>query len=1515
MRREHPALRAACALLLTYTMLWGSMPVPALAEMAEEAVEAVETYDDLRHDANLPEDSALQEDSDADQDEEVVQGDDEAAQMDTAHAEQDNGEEEGPGVNGGGAVYEPTEPEVIDGGEMAGPQDMPQGTPDGEADSLPDGGGAEAVEQDAGGNSELLSASENVADAEVSSETTRRKSSLPSFRLHTWISKVEFGDSLDHYTEPVRLGDTVWLNFDFVDENWNTLYPSQYGKSATVKFYIYGPSGNLLYELDEDTTDRKCVGLRFNLDNATGQYRFRAEVGGDFVGSCEATWVVQDIFRLHTWISKVELGDSLDHYAEPVRLGDTVYVNYDFVDYDWNTLYPSQCGRGVNAKYYVFDPCGNIYTSGEVTCDRYSLPITHSANGSTGNYRFYVEVSGGITSSCEAGWSVYDSVPSITAQPTNRTALSGNWATFSVSATGSHLSYQWYSMSPLGSVTCITDAKSSSYSVVASASNSGTRYYCLITNNGNSVWSSKATLTTQYAITYDANGGSGTIAEQRKTHGTPLTLSSQVPSWSGHTFLGWSTSSSASSATYSAGGAFNIDATTKLYAVWRNDVKSLSSCTATLSPSSYVYDGTQKNPTITVKDGSKTLSQGVDYHVSSTPSGRTNVGTYTYALAGKGGYTGAASVSFTISRANPTLTFSSTSVTKKTTDAAFTNTLTKVTDGTVMFTSSNTNVATVNGSTGQVAIKGAGQTTITASATTGTNYKADSASYTLTVTNAVYYTVQYNANGGTGTPSTQTKEQNISLELSGIKPSKAYTISYNSCGGSVSPASKSVNCTFRNWNTKKDGSGASYASGASYTANADATLYAQWENPKAGTLATPIRSGYDFVGWFTSATGGSLVSSTTTVTGSMALYAHWTDSYNLGDETYSFPNYRDDDATGHCFGMSMTSAGYHNNLLDIGMIGGNANTPLYSFDETTVVKRPICHYTKIQDHYRDDATVAGGSWYLTGTSDLASDWNAIVNYVKNHSYDNTGLLQIGYRGRYSYYGTIVKAGHAINFLRYEKVDGQDRIYAYDNNCPNEETYFYRSANGNVLQAPYQTFDVAIDCIALRDVRTYFNNVEDYDETRVLYMEEDAASVQGYIYSHMEGTIHGTNRVMYVLPVDTRQVTIVPYRDNADFVYLDTEYSFGDVSVLTRGKLTLASNDEGAAGSGATFTIYELNSTIPTVALSKERYTYDGSIHKPVITVKSDGMLLKETRDYDVKYPSGMVNAGEYEIRVTLKGDYSGEITKTFTIEKAAQSITAANKSVAMGKTVSLDAKCTKGNGKLTYASSNTAVAKVSSAGVVTPVKVGTCKVTITAAATANWNKATKTVTITVTKGTQTITATNKSVAMGKTVSLGAKRTKGDGKLTYATSNAKVAKVSAAGVVTPVKVGACKVTITAAATANWNKATKTVTITVTKAAQPMTAKAANRTASLKTLRTKAVTVARPIAIAKAQGKLSYAKVASGSSAALTVNKTTGKVTVRKGTKKGTYTIKIKVTAAGNTNYKAGSKTVTCKVVVK
>ncbi len=97
--------------------------------------------------------------------------------------------------------------------------------------------------------------------------------------------------------------------------------------------------------------------------------------------------------------------------------------------------------------------------------------------------------------------------------------------------------------------------------------------------------------------------------------------------------------------------------------------------------------------------------------------------------------------------------------------------------------------------------------------------------------------------------------------------------------------------------------------------------------------------------------------------------------------------------------------------------------------------------------------------------------------------------------------------------------------------------------------------------------------------------------------------------------------------------------------------------------------------------------------------------------------------------------------------------------------------------------------------------------------------------------------------------------------------------------------------------------------------PLTAKGKTKTVKYATLKKKNVAVARKnvIAVSKAQGTVTYAK-ASGNKK-ITVNKKTGKFTVKKGLKKGTYKVRVKVTAAGNKNFAKKTKTVTVTIKVK
>jgi hypothetical protein len=96
----------------------------------------------------------------------------------------------------------------------------------------------------------------------------------------------------------------------------------------------------------------------------------------------------------------------------------------------------------------------------------------------------------------------------------------------------------------------------------------------------------------------------------------------------------------------------------------------------------------------------------------------------------------------------------------------------------------------------------------------------------------------------------------------------------------------------------------------------------------------------------------------------------------------------------------------------------------------------------------------------------------------------------------------------------------------------------------------------------------------------------------------------------------------------------------------------------------------------------------------------------------------------------------------------------------------------------------------------------------------------------------------------------------------------------------------------------------------KKANPMTVKA--KTVKAKANKKTTIKKAKAFTVKKAQGKVTFKKKSGNKK--ITVSKA-GKVTVRKGLKKGkTYKVKVKVTAAGNKNYLARTKTVVLKVKI-
>ena len=161
----------------------------------------------------------------------------------------------------------------------------------------------------------------------------------------------------------------------------------------------------------------------------------------------------------------------------------------------------------------------------------------------------------------------------------------------------------------------------------------------------------------------------------------------------------------------------------------------------------------------------------------------------------------------------------------------------------------------------------------------------------------------------------------------------------------------------------------------------------------------------------------------------------------------------------------------------------------------------------------------------------------------------------------------------------------------------------------------------------------------------------------------------------------------------------------------------------------------------------------------------------------------------------------------------------------------------------------------------------------------------------------------------KAFSIGAKAKTG---LTYKSSNTKIAAVDSKGKVTIKAAGTVKITISAKASTSYKAATKTITLKVAKATPVVKTKISSKTLSYSALRKKAQAFTLGTSVTS-KGKLTYAKTAGSS--AFTVNKTNGKITVKKGLKKGTYKIKVKISAKATAKYNAGTKTVLVTVRVK
>lgn len=393
-----------------------------------------------------------------------------------------------------------------------------------------------------------------------------------------------------------------------------------------------------------------------------------------------------------------------------------------------------------------------------------------------------------------------------------------------------------------------------------------------------------------YTLAYNANGGSGVPNQQTgsNTATSPsytFAIPNTTPTRTGHTFLGWSTSSSATSASYYPGGSITVTSsgTTTLYAVWKiitytvgynanggtdapisqtktyGESLTLSSQKPTLPGYSFSSWNTKADGTGTsyASGGTYTANAGVTLYAIWTSNSRT----MSYDANGGSGAPAAQTFisgsSVTLSNGKPTRTGHS-------------------------FLGWSQN-----------------QAATTASYAAGGTYTFNDSVTLYAVWARQTYTISFNANGGSGAPAAQTKTYGIDITLTSSQPTRN-------------------GYTFLGWARSNTAATADYVSGATYGENGNATLYAVWsvvvythtltysanggtgapaaqtqtysiEDQRSFTVTSdqPIKDGYAFLGWSNTAAGTMdyVAGDTITAAADKTIYAVWekvrfTISYN-----------------------------------------------------------------------------------------------------------------------------------------------------------------------------------------------------------------------------------------------------------------------------------------------------------------------------------------------------------------------------------------------------------------------------------------------------------------------------------------------------------------------------------------------------------------------------------------------------------------------------------------------------------
>ncbi|MCD8053492.1 MAG: leucine-rich repeat protein [Lachnospiraceae bacterium] len=896
---------------------------------------------------------------------------------------------------------------------------------------------------------------------------------------------------------------------------------------------------------------------------------------------------------------------------------------------------------------------------------------------------------------------------------------------------------------------------------------------------------------------------------------------------------------------------------------------SIAAATVSLSTDSYVYDGTAKEPAVTVTYNGTVLTEGTDYTVSYTDN--VNAGTATVTVKGMGEYIGTVTKTFEIGQASQTVTASAGN--SEITYGATTS-LTVTGEGDVTYKSSNEAVAVVSAE-GVVTAVGVGTAYITVTASGDDNYKAGSASVAITVSAASINNCA------------------VSVETS--------EFTYD--GEAKEPAV-----------TVTDGE-------MTLTADTD-YIVAYSDNTNAGTATVTVTGMGNYTGTATTTFTIAKAEQTLTVPESLAVVLNKTAQISVETDAT--------DTVTYTYESSDTSIVTVDENGTVTGVGEGTTTITITAAETTNYQSATATITVVVASNvitltadNTSVTVDSADLVYTGTAQepavtvvytqddqsvtLTKGTDYTVEYTNNVN-AGTATVTITIIGE-SYTGesltanfTIAKAEQILTVPETVSVVAGNTAQLTPSTTATEDvTFSYASADTSVATvdesgvitgvaagtttitvtavetANYKSASAEVTVVVAAGVTelTAENTSVSLAETEFVYdgtVKEPEVTVvcgevtliQGtdYTVAYTDNTNAGTATVTITGTGNsysgelTATFTIAKAEQKLTAEMESTTLAYGQTATITvsgaEGALTYVSSNESAAtvdanglvtavatgtaqitvsaaatdnynAAEATVSLTVISAVIDDceITLDKESYTYNGEAQTPTVTVTYGTYTLTEGLDYTLTWGNAnSTEVGEYTVTMTGINNFSDTVKKTYSIGKAAQMISGTTsylKTYGAG-TFALDAKRVTGDGALTYASSDTSVVTVDETGKVTIKGAGTATITVTAKGTDNYEQAEKTIAITVAKASQTISGTasyTKTYGDG-TFTLDAKRTAGDGALTYTSSKTSVVTVDETGKVTIKGAGTATITVTAAETDNYAEAEKSIVMTVNQA---------------------------------------------------------------------------------------------------